>query len=278
MIAIQAWAARLPVMTELALITLAAWLAAGWLVPSASVVDEQSQPLVEQQLASLDMKLVLETALFGVAEKAAPAPAPAAKKVAPSRLKITVLGTVVSDERSAAVVVMQGSSEQKLFFVNDTMSPGVVLKEVEADSIVVDNQGELERIELQKEKGGVASSVTPIRQSNAAVPHTPVSRQFSRNMVDRQIKNFPQLLSQARVIPHFSQGKSDGFTISQIVPGSLYEKAGLQNGDIIRKVNGSEVRGPQQAMEMFQSLQTAASIDVEIMRAGNVQQLHYDIQ
>jgi general secretion pathway protein C len=66
--------------------------------------------------------------------------------------------------------------------------------------------------------------------------------------------------------------------ISNIVSGSLYEKAGLQNGDIIRKVNGTAVTGPQQAMEMFDQLRNATSIEVEILRAGNVQQVHYDIQ
>jgi len=36
--------------------------------------------------------------------------------------------------------------------------------------------------------------------------------------------------------------------LGEIVPGSLYEKTGLKNGDILRKVNRISIAGAQQAM------------------------------
>jgi general secretion pathway protein C len=278
MVDMQTMVVRLPLITELAIVVLAAWLIAGWLLPLDDKANNSELTMTEKKTTSLDMKLQLDTPLFGDAKKKEKSPEPVQKVVAPSRLNIKLIGTVVADERSAAVVVMQGAKEQQLFFIGDVMRPGIILQAVEVDAIVVDNQKRLERIEL--EKGG-KSIVAPTPSNRATPAHQQrrdVSRRVSRNMLDRQMQNFPQLLSQARVVPHFENGKSDGFLISAIVSGSLYEKVGLQNGDIIRKVNGAEVTGPQQAMAMFQNLQNAASIDVEIQRAGNVQQVHYDIQ
>jgi len=278
MVDMQSMVIRLPAIVELTIIVLAAWLTAGWLLPSGIESSTSQLTPPERAETSLNMSLLLDTPLFGDAGKELKAPKPVQKVVAPSKLNIKLIGTVVADEKSAAVVVMQGGKQQQLYFVGDTMKPGITLQSVEADAIVVDNHNKLERIELQRDKKGFVAPSPATITTPAQPQRRKVSRRVSRNMLNKQIQNFPQLLSQARVVPHFENGKSDGFLIREIVSGSLYEKVGLQNGDIIRKVNGAEVTGPQQTMQMFQNLQQDASIDVEIRRAGNLQQIHYDIQ
>jgi len=105
-----------------------------------------------------------------------------------------------------------------------------------------------------------------------------VNRKIDRNKLNSQMRNFSTLLSQARVSPHFTNKKPDGFTISEIVKGSLYEEIGLKNGDVIKKVNGESVTGAEQAMRMYRELQSATFIDVEVERAGTLQQISYVIQ
>jgi len=279
-VAVQSWISRLPTVTEVGLIVLAAWLVAGWLMPTDVETVGQHNTNSVQEASPLDTKLLQETTLFGIEAKEAPAPVKQVKPVAPSRLSIKLIGTVVADERSAAVVVIQPSKEQQLFVVGDSIQSGVVLKEVEADAIVIDNQGKLEHIELEKNRAFAEMPSLPAARQPPVnrLPQSIVPRGVNRSMPSGRLRNSPRLLSQARIVPHFKAGKSDGFVISGIVPDSLYEKAGLQNGDIIRKVNGTEISAPQQAMQMFQSLQSASSIDVEIQRAGGVQQVHYDVQ
>lgn len=101
---------------------------------------------------------------------------------------------------------------------------------------------------------------------------------MSRDQVQQQLGDLPALLSQARVVPNYSNGKADGFVISEISQGSLYQQAGLQNGDVILRVNGQQVTSAQQAMSMYQGLQNAAAIDLELMRAGQMKQVHFDIR
>jgi len=103
-------------------------------------------------------------------------------------------------------------------------------------------------------------------------------QEVDRATLQKKISDFPSLMSEARVVPHFLDGKSDGFVITDIVVGSLYQQVGLQNGDVIRKVNGKQVTSAQQAMAMYKALESATSIDLELMRAGQVQQVHYDIR
>jgi len=283
MVAMQAWIGRLPSMLELALVVLAAWMVSGWLLPSDATNAPLSSPLQGgQKSESVNIDSLIAVPLFGDAKSAAKPKANKAAPVVQSRLNIKLLGTSVAGERSAAIITVGPGKEQQVFVIGQTIQPGVVLQTVEVDAIVVDHGGKLERIELEEEgalssaagNGSASGNRAQMFRSTSMTGAKPVSRA----MLNREMGDFSKLLSQARVVPHFENGRANGFLIQSIVPGSLYQKIGLQNGDIIRKVNGNMINGPQQAMAMMQELQSATSVSVEINRAGNVQVLNYNIQ
>jgi len=266
-----------PRLTEFGLVVLLAWMVAGWIVSDQgdqTDVGGVSTLPIESKLP--DLSSLANTSLFGAIVKAAVAPKPVAQPVQVSRLNLKLLGTVVAGEHSAAIVKLGGSREQNVFFIGDAVQPGVKLHDVEADAIVVERNGKLERIVMDE---GARLNGASHRIANPTRPAVHrMQRRVNRKQLQSQIQDFPKLLSQARVIPHYIDGKADGFTITNIVPGSLYTQVGLRNGDIIRKVNGQQVTSAQQAMAMYQALQSSPSIDVELMRAGQVQNVHYDIR
>ncbi|MDQ6966592.1 MAG: hypothetical protein Q9M23_06690, partial [Mariprofundaceae bacterium] len=68
------------------------------------------------------------------------------------------------------------------------------------------------------------------------------------------------------------------FLISDIVVNSLYQKLGLYNGDIIRRINGTPLLRANQADDLYRALSNPQAIELEIMRAGQVKQLGYRAQ
>lgn len=95
--------------------------------------------------------------------------------------------------------------------------------------------------------------------------------EISREDVERQLANLSALATQARVVPSFKDGKANGFKIFSIRPGSLYQKIGLQNGDVIRKINGYAIDSPEKALELYAKLRESSRIEVELERRGKVQ-------
>jgi general secretion pathway protein C len=87
-----------------------------------------------------------------------------------------------------------------------------------------------------------------------------------------------QLLTQARALPYIEQGKTVGFRISEIVPGSLYEKIGLQNGDVIKKINSQDVDDPGKFFQLYQGLKEERNISIDLVRGGQRQSLNYEIR
>src|SRR5208337_3021340 len=59
----------------------------------------------------------------------------------------------------------------------------------------------------------------------------------SRAEVQQTMENPSQFFTQMRAMPHFVDGKTDGFSISQVTPGSVFEQLGLQNGDLLTSID-----------------------------------------
>ena len=86
------------------------------------------------------------------------------------------------------------------------------------------------------------------------------------------------LFSQMRALPHSVNGNTDGFSISQVEPGSVFDQLGLQNGDLLTQIDGQPVTNPMQAMGLMQSMKTAPAIDLTINRGGAPTTVHLDLR
>jgi general secretion pathway protein C len=100
----------------------------------------------------------------------------------------------------------------------------------------------------------------------------------SRAEVQQTMQNPAQFFSQMRALPHFVNGKTDGFSISQVAPGSVFDQLGLQNGDLVTSIDGKPVTNPMQAMGLMQSMKTQSALDLTINRGGAPTSVHLDLR
>ena len=80
---------------------------------------------------------------------------------------------------------------------------------------------------------------------------------LAKSTVNAALTDLSQLATQARIVPSFKNGVANGFKLFSIVPDSLYAKIGIQNGDVIRRINGYEMNSPDKALEIYQKLRDA---------------------
>ena len=70
----------------------------------------------------------------------------------------------------------------------------------------------------------------------------------------------------------------DGFRCFQIVPGSIYDRLGLKNNDVVCGINGEKIDNPGKAFELFNTLQTQKHFELCVRRGGRETTMVYDIQ
>jgi type II secretion system protein C len=107
---------------------------------------------------------------------------------------------------------------------------------------------------------------------------SPTRYLIGRATVDRNLANMASLFSQIRATPNLRNGSSNGFRLSEIQPGSIFEQIGLQDGDVITGAQGEQVTDPIQAMVMLNSLRNSSAISLSVIRNGSPIRLFYSIR
>jgi general secretion pathway protein C len=100
----------------------------------------------------------------------------------------------------------------------------------------------------------------------------------NRTLVDRLLANQAALMSAARVIPHEEDGRTVGMKIYGIRRSSLLGRLGVQNGDMLRTINGFDLTDPNAILQAYTQLRAADHLTLQIMRRGNPVSMDYQIQ
>ncbi len=219
----------------------------------------------------VDYTIISRKQPFGELGSAAPAAAPAAKAV-PS-LPLVLIGTFVVDgEAPYAIIEDDKKHLQEVFVLDESIFGDATLKAIFSDRVEIERNGQREILSLDDapEKGvQFQEGVANLENDEFIVEEAEL---------DKALENLPLLLSQARAVPYFQDGKSVGLRLFAIRSGSLFERLGLLNGDILKSINGNSLADFSQAMTLFQKLKEDKSIGVVLERNKVEKQMKYQIR
>lgn len=209
--------------------------------------------------------------MFGSAATPNPSIQPTPKPV--TNLPMTLIGTFIyKGQAPYAIIEEQKKKTQDVFNIGDMVFGDAKLKAIFADYVEIERNGKVEVLSLdstpdrsEEMKGGVAATGTD-------------SFVVDSSELDKALENLPLLLTQARAVPFFKEGRAVGLRLFAIKSGSLFEKIGLQNGDVLKAVNGNSLADLTQAMQLFQKLKEERSLTLTMERNMVEKELRYEIR
>lgn len=196
-----------------------------------------------------------------------------------SDLNVKLWGTAIARDpsQSYAIIEDQAARRQNLYRVGDSILDTATLVRVEWDRVILERNGEEEVLELVANTGPATASVAPAAAER--IRKTADDKfVIDRRELEKTVANINEVFTQARAVPYFEDGKTVGFRVFAIKPGSVFEKIGLQNGDVINRVNGVELTDPTKAISLFTELQNEGHIAVDLQRNKATKNLSYEIR
>ena len=186
---------------------------------------------------------------------------------AEQNLGLKLVGTAVLDNprRNFAIIENQSTGGQGAYREGDRVGD-LLIKKIQSESVIVGTR--MGDQVLSMGSGGRAGTIQSPQQM----------ARLDRKEVDAVLPEYMQLMREIRVRPHFEAGQPGGFYVSKIEPGSIFAKMGLENGDVIKGVNGRPIARTQQAVEFYDALKKGATVSLEIKRDESTQELHFVIQ
>ena len=222
-------------------------------------------------------------------------------------LRAQLIAAIVAEKplRSVAVIADKGSGQTSTFAIGDEVQ-GARLLSVERIRDAVDPSGRAFRVAAivchdgRKEYvdfgTGGGGAMVPVSAPNVGVAPVPPPSgapprrtadgirktadnkyDVKKSVLDGTLSNLNAVATQARIVPSFKNGVANGFKVFSIQPNSFYSSIGVENGDVIQKINGYEINSPDKALEIYQKLREARHVTVDLERNGQTIRKEYNV-
>ena len=180
-------------------------------------------------------------------------------------------GTVSGGASFGFIVIEEkGKNKQRLYRLGDMIGSARLIKITRNTAIIKSTDREITlKIKETPEGSLLSRSSAP----QADMPNSGMA--LSRGEVNEKLRDLKTIMTQAAVRPYFEAGAQEGFIISDIKPDSLYQKLGLQNGDIIIDVNGKRMQTADDILQLVNIMQSGGNITLSLKRNGKAETINY---
>jgi type II secretory pathway component PulC len=249
---------------------------------TASLLAQSPSPDATQQM----VKTILSSGLFVVPanlsaldpESEATVPPPPSPIELTGKLKL--LGTAIRDggRPSAAIEYLQ-DHKQALYFLQDTIEGFGQLTAIAREGVTIrqgNRQGFLPFGEALPQRVPLATA-GPTTGKPATPPAMIDRRQLNQNLSD-----VSKLMTEARAMPYYdltNNGKLEGWQLIEIKPKSILDLLGIQQRDVLLRINGTPVIDPGTMLRLLQDIQYSGKlVKLDLIRGGERQTLAYEIR
>lgn len=262
----------------------------------------------------VDIEALKQVEVFGRVDEAAAAEVEARHLAAPgiedeavdTQLRLRLQGIMdSSDEGSGRAVIASGSS-QALYAPGDELPEGrnVTLEKILPQRVILNNNGRYESLWLYQE-GEFASRQprrnepvyeapsrswegddtelngmdepmdAPVDDTAQMGPEELEPEQDAQSAVEQASRSLSDVVSMSI---HREDGQIVGYQIRPGRDSAMFDALGLETGDIVKAVNGTELTSPQRVMELYRNMGDATSASLLIERNGQDVTIDIDLE
>ncbi|MCB9742765.1 MAG: hypothetical protein H6741_11995 [Alphaproteobacteria bacterium] len=215
-------------------------------------------------------------------------PGPGGGPDALTDLNLKLIATIVADPStySSALISGDGRNDKAFGYGIDDRITGTdaVVVSIEQKRVQIKrSNGDLEYLEMggddkPKPSPGKGGERAPTGDEEG-ISQEGGKTIVERSVVDDALNNVDKLAGQIRAVPHKGpDGEIDGFRLSAIRRGTLFDKLGIKNGDIVHAVNGMPLTSTEGALSAYQTLSSSAEFSFDVTRRNSRQTFDYEIR
>ena len=217
-------------------------------------------------------------------------------------LPIRVLGIIYGGDSYTGIALIENTVKKtsNSFLVGDQIEADASLEKIEIDRLVLvrgDGRKEIAVLERQdiirstrkkgraRPKGDAGGERGFATEAPAETYKEPgFDRKGGNIEMSLDYKNkllstdFATVLQDAKASPNVVDGELKGFKLDRIRSDSIYQKAGLQNQDIIEEINGIPLTDTSQAVKLLQAVRHEGDIEIRFSRGGAKQNLNMKVK
>jgi type II secretion system protein C len=209
-----------------------------------------------------------------------------------SSLKIKLVNTIVLQDsvKSIAAVQVRGQKEVLSIREGDKISNDAKVGKIDRMKVVFKNlrNGECEYVETKDKQPRNRRPIKVVsrkkgqpllnKYKDSRIKNVGNNFKIKKKVRDEMLSNISEVLTQARAIQIKNPDGSLAFKMTEVVPGSIYSKLNIQDGDIITGINGKKFNNLNEIMNLFGKIKEIDQFEISLKRDGVEQNLEYNFE
>lgn len=253
--------------------------------PGATAPEPASSPVAKDNYAA-----IVERNIFGVGKPPGTPVRPTPKRLerpARTELKLRLLGTIAGDPAIARAVIEDLASKiQEVYKIGDLVQ-GARVETIERRRVILFRDGRKEALEVQlasrPEPGRTRPRPTravgrerPPREAVEIL--SPTQFRINKKAFLAKVGGMRALLRATKMTPYIVNGKMEGLRVTGIKNISMAKFVGLEDGDVIRALNGQKLNSRHRVRQIFKKARSLRSLDVDLLRGVDKMRLSFSVQ
>jgi len=230
--------------------------------------------------------IILDRNLFN-ASTLTPDPGAVPDVLEATQLPLNLVGTAATDDPllSWAAVEDREAQQTLTLHVGDNVKGQAVVRRIERKRIVLEENGGLRELALEEPAdlptSPAAAPRPAVRTARLGPPRRPPPVTPRLPEVPAPAEEGPRsparLFSEARILPKYEDGQMVGVQVSAIKPGSLFEKVGIEEGDVITELNGIRIDSPEQSAKILLELTRSQNLTLQVNGQSGTRTLNAEV-
>jgi general secretion pathway protein C len=192
----------------------------------------------------------------------------------PINYEITLTATSVGI-KNFALIKLNGKSY--VVSTGQTVE-GIKIQKIDKDKIIVFVNNERKTIKignrLSSEKQQNIINPVNLPPLESILP----SNKISKSELERLTSDPGIMFTQIRLVPFVENNQTKGFRFDWIQEGSLFQKMGIQVGDVLVAINNQQITSGEDAFRILQIIRNEPNFKVSILRNGKMLELNYFVE
>lgn len=193
---------------------------------------------------------------------------------------IKLVGTISGSAKHGYAVFVGRDGKQSMFKTGESVFGAGELKTVEKYRVFIENSGKLIKIhmvdimapgemEALKGTGAPSGSVRSLGKGEYMI---------DQRAVKFAVDNPTQIMTDAKLIPNMIRDKQEGFILREVRKNGIYDSLGMQNGDILLRINNFNISNPENTLQAVTALKGMDRVQLDIIRDGSRMTMNYQIR
>ena len=269
------------------------------------------KPEAEPKADSTDYKAITERNLFR-AKLQTEIPKPKSEKDIEEETLVTIMkpmtlkGIMTGHQKKDfyAVIDRGGQKGVWTYELGETIERGLTVTDIKKDAVIIE-KGDFAAIlklfakSFERIPSTAHAAATPVQTARKEEPKAtkkePVAPKatdyskdvkkegkttvLSKSLADRiKSDNTVVMSSIAIKLSTDAAGKANGYKVVSVDKGSLANKLGIMQDDVLQEVNGFQLKNAEDAKKAHETLRNASKLEVKVLRRGKVETLRYEIR